>query len=153
MNSTRHAGMRTYGCGRWGPVYMYVFLPVTLYFICLVFHIWLFSTPPPKVGCDSLNSSIRFDSTVITIPGTNIHRIPCAICSGFIQMPAPGAVMALGLFSMPVDTETMDTESAVAKLAKPVFFVLSCLTRGLWHPTAARHVSTPLYLFHQSMLC
>lgn len=153
MNPTRHATLTLFGYGRWGPLLKSVLIPATLWVLFLVFHFALVSGPPSENRCDGTTFSNRLESTVIAIPGTDTHHLRCARCCGYIRTHTPGTIAAQTLFSIPADTEPTDTETSIAKWVKPIFFVLSCISRTSRQPTAVRCVSVPLYLSHRSMLC
>jgi hypothetical protein len=57
------------------------------------------------------------------------------------------------IFSQPVDTETPDTDPVVTKSKKTATFFIACNASRQRVTSTARPISTPLYLFHKSLLC
>lgn len=155
LNPNRQANTETAGAIRRAPVWTGVFFSILL---CLYLaHLALDGLPmsiPRSADASQAQASLaNFHPSHGPLQDPDTHRIPTAHFSGLTTAPASIAIIARGLFSLPVDTETTDAESAMAMLAKPSLYTPSYIDRASWRPIAARRVSIPLYLYHQSLLC
>lgn len=153
MHPIPHAGMKTYGCGRWGPRVRCVLFPVALFLLCLIYYHSVLLSPVLTAGQHPASSFARLDSKASPIYARVHHHTPCAHCADSARIPRQVAILTPTRFAIPVDTEPTDSESAVGKLTKPIFLILSCISRSAWQSTDVRCLFIPLYLFHQSMLC
>ncbi len=152
VNPTRYTRMRTQGRARWGPVNAYACLSLILslfLFVCIS----LCSAPHPKTNVSGLSLFTGVDSATLTNPNTITHHTPCTRCPRLAQIPGTTVMFARDLFAIAADTEANDFESIGLRAANPICFSPSCIAWAAWALTAARPMTVPLYLFHQSMLC
>jgi hypothetical protein len=151
MNSPRYVNIGKPNGSHFASVGMRVLFPILLCLSCLVLHSLLFSILYGGDGSQGQPSPAMFDP--LGNHGQNTPFLPTALFSRLTTVTEPMAIMAQGLFSLPADTETNDTEPVMAKLAKPFLFILSCIAWASRRPIAARQVPIPLYLYYQSLLC
>jgi hypothetical protein len=149
MHSTRHARPQMPGGSRCAAVWFCALLTILL---CLpsIF----FPGCPAVLDSQGQTSAVRRDSISRAMDtDEDSHRVQASLASPLATPPSRMALMVQGLFSLPADTESTDTETALSKLSHPVILASFCFTRAKWQPTTIRRVSTPIYLYHQSLLC
>lgn len=150
MNSSRYLNIGKPSGSHLASVWLGALIPILVCF-CLVFHSLFFTIPHAGDGRHGQSSLPMVDPGGLR--AQKLHSLPAALFGRLTTTVAPMAIVVQGLFSMPADTETAGTESAMAKLAKPFHFILACNAGTTRRTIAVRRMPIPLYLYYQSLLC
>ena len=151
MNFPRHVNMTMPGACRRVPVSTHLLLTTLLYLFCLLFNPIILSILHAGEGRQPQSPPALSDPTDRNLQNT--HFIPSACLSGPATLTDSIASVVQGLFLLPADSETTDTESEMARLTNPFLLIPSFIARTSRRPVAARQLSSPLYLYYQSLLC